>query len=134
MNKALWEGVYAALTADTALMAAVGGVYSKPPQPADSGASEPFPYVMIGDGLVSPWGTDDWSGGNAVCRIHVFSRHDGPSEAFNVIGLIRAALDRNEFSIAGYQNVTCNFEGSFADLDPDGETQHGVIEFRVLIC
>jgi len=134
MNSALQAAIYSALTGNAPLMSAVTGVYDKAPQATDSGSSTAFPYVTIGDDIISAWATDDWSGGDAVFRIHVWSRYGGNKEANQIIGLVRDALDRVPLSVTGYTALSVDFEQAFVEPDPDGETRHGVMEFRVLIC
>lgn len=133
MNEALQQAIYTTLTASAPLVAAVQGIYDHVPQVSDSGAGSAFPYVTLGENTVSAWATDDWSGGDAVVRVHVWSRYRGRKEALEILDLIRAALDRATFAITGYTNVTCDFLQSFVEVDPDGLTRHGVIEFRILI-
>lgn len=134
MNAPFQKAIYDALAASSPLMAVITGIYDKAHQVNDSGAIAAFPFVTIGDDVISAWSTDDWSGGEAVARVHVWSRYGGNKQAAEIIGLIRAALDRASLTIAGYGALSCDYQQSFVEPDPDGETRHGVIEFRVLIC
>jgi len=134
MNEPFQQAIYNRLTGNAPIMAVVSGVYDKAPQAIDSGSGAAFPFVTIGDDIITAWAADDWSGGEAVARIHVWSRYGGNKEAAEIIGLIRAALDRQDLAIPGYGALSCDYQQSFVEPDPDGETRHGVIEFRVLIC
>ncbi len=134
MESALQEAIHTALSADAPLVAAVAGIYDDRPQVVDSSSVAAFPVVTHGDNIITQWPTDDWSGGSALVRVHVWSRYPGRKEAKDIVGLIRAALDRAALTITGYTALSLDFEQSFVDVDPDGETRHGVIEFRALIC
>lgn len=134
MNEALQQSIYTALTGNSALVAAVKSIRDKQPEVSDSGDDAIFPYVVIGEGVMSNWATDTWSGGEAVVRIRVFSRYGGNRETLQVMDLIRATLDRASLIITGFKAVTCDYAQSFVQPDPDGRTRDGIIEFRVLIC
>jgi len=134
MNGAMQTAIYTALTADATLVALVEGIYDDHPQDLDAQASSAFPYVTIGDDIITPFASDDWSGGTILTQIDVWSRYAGRKEAKAILDRIRVVLDRATLSVTGYEFVTCDFAESFVDLDPDGETRHGVIQFRTLLA
>lgn len=133
MDSALQTAVYTALTANTPLMAAVTGIYDGAPQSGDSQDPALMPYVTFDDDDAGAWATDDWSGGEVIVNLSVWSRYQGRKEAKDILGLIRSALDRATLSVAGYNFVTCDYQSSGVILDADGETRHGLIAFRVLL-
>ncbi len=134
MDEALQVAVYEALTGSTALMSVITAVRDDVPQDENSGDSAQFPYVVIGDDRISAWATDDWSGGEATVRVTTHSRYSGKKETKQIMGHIRAALDRADLNISGYTSVTCDFVDSDTSKDLDGEGRIGWMDFNVLIC
>ena len=127
------SAVYGALTDSTALMSEVVGVYDNVPQAVDSGVSTSFPYVTIGEDVITEWNTDDSQGCVGSITIHTWSRAKGRKETKAIQGLIRAALARQELTVTGFTFVTVEYEGEQSFLDADGETRHGVSTFRITL-
>lgn len=115
------------LLGTAALVAYVGSrVYDDVPQ------ETPFPYVVIGDDTSIEWDQDCSTGSESTITLHTWSRYSGRMETKLMLQAIYGALHRNELTITGGHNVVCHAEFQESFLDPDGETRHGVIRFRLL--
>jgi hypothetical protein len=126
--------IYDTLSGDAPVSGAVGGrIFDSVPQAVDSGSPAAFPYIVIGDDLHIAWDTDTDIGREVMVVINVWSRHSGRSEAKVIQGLVFDALDRALLTASGYNFVTCDITESSTELDPDGETRHGVQRFRILL-
>lgn len=119
------------LRTDERLLSTVTGIHDDVPQDSP-GRAEHFPYIVLGDDVISAWDTDTEVGVDASCTIHVWSRHRGRAEVKKVQGLIYDRLHRASFVADGVIFVTINHEQSQSFMDMDGLTRHGVQEFRVL--
>lgn len=104
----------------------VGTVYDHVPQ------ESAFPYIVIGDDTSTPWDTDDSTGSESTCTIHVWSRQRGRKEVKTIMQAIYDAMHRQELTITGGALVECAAEFQESFLDPDGITRHGVIRFRLI--
>jgi hypothetical protein len=92
-----------------------------------------FPYVVIGDDTSNQWDTDDSTGTETTCTIHVWSRQPGRKEVKDLMQLIYDRLHRSNFPIAGAVLIECQAEFQESFMDPDGITRHGVIRFRLTV-
>lgn len=139
--EALQKAIFAALIADTNVVAAFG---DKPPQvfdevPASDRNGPRFPYIVIGEDQV----LDDSDCGAAFecfSTIHVYSRNRGSGklEAKAIGDAISAAIgDASGLGVTGFVPVTSEFEPAFQDsryfYETDGLTAHGVLLFRILL-
>lgn len=129
---ALQVGIWQVLDASQALKDRAD-IYDAVPQADDSGNAAAFPYVVIGEDIISEWDTDTETGGDATVAIHTWSRDNGRQEIKELQGIIYGLLHRRDFDIPGYFNVGCDFVDSQSFLDSDGKTRHGIQTFRVLI-
>ena len=126
------KAVYSALTANGTLLTKITGVYDHVPQ--DIGGNENvFPYVNIGEDVVTEYDTDAVLGGSVSITVHAWSRYYGKKEVKDIMGEIYATLHRAEFSETGFRFISCDFESSQTLLDADGLTRHGILTFRILI-
>lgn len=127
LSLAVQSAVYTKLAASIATP-----VYDNSPQVSDSALG--FPYVTIGDDVVSEWDTDTELGGNAVVTIHTWSRYRGRKETKEIQSAIYQALHRAEdLSYTGFLFITIDFLSSESFMDTDGLTRHGVSTFRVYL-
>lgn len=92
-----------------------------------------FPYVVIGNDTFRTWDTDDTLGANITLTLHVWSRAGGFKEAKGIMGEIYAILHRAQITKAGYSITDCLCEFSDTMTDPDGETRHGVMRYRLTL-
>jgi hypothetical protein len=128
-SAALRAAVHAALTADAALTAALGGpkIYDEPPREAA------FPYVTLGEMRIA-----DFSAGSEEpalehqLTLHAWSRQGGHREAHVIAGALLQALDDAPLMLAGHRLV--NFRFSTADVrrESDGRTYRALVRFRAV--
>lgn len=97
-------------------------------QPADK-----FPYVVIGEGESYPFDTDNQVGSDVDMTLHIWSKSNSMMEIKTIIGEIRALLHRATLIKTGYNIVDSLCVDTKAMTDPDGQTRHGIIRFRVTI-
>lgn len=101
------------LKADPALVAIVGNrVTDQPPQTI---ASTLYPFVVVEAGFETPFNTmggvdlPKW-GGVATVRVRVVSQYRGDAEALSVMALVRASLDGQPLTVAGFPTALVAFE------------------------
>lgn len=125
---ALQTSIHARLTADPAVVAALGGqrVYDDVPRGAE------FPYVTFGETTLRDWSTGGEEGGEHVVTLHVWSHAAGRREAQAIMGAMRTALHDASLSLSGHRLVNLRHEFSDARRDPDGETYHGIVRLRAV--
>lgn len=98
-----------------------------PPNPA-------FPYVTIGEGQVLADDTEDCGDGSEVfVSIHAWSRAVGFPEVKALAGQVRTLLRTTSPVLAGFTVSVAEYVQTQFLRDPDGKTQHAVVEFRYLI-
>lgn len=130
---AVQTAIYARLAGYSPLMAVVKKVYDLPPQQRDPGDSSIFPYVTIGEDIVTAWPMDDSVGGSISIVINTWSRERGKKQCKTIQGLLFDALSRYELTVSGYTAVTVEYEGEQSFIDVDGLTMHGVSTFRLIV-
>ena len=101
-------------------------------QAADGGSLTGYPYVEVGEVIVSEFDTATELGFSFLARIHTRSRTAGALEAKTVQGTIYAALHRVEMAVTGQINIQLTREMSMCNRAPDNSF-HGVCEYRGLI-
>ena len=92
-----------------------------------------FPYVVISDCNGDPFDNDTDLGQMVHSTLHVWSRAEGMKETKTILGEIYGILHRGTFALAGYSLLDSLLEDSYAVLDEDGETRHGVARYRLTI-
>lgn len=125
---AIQEAIYTALTAALSVP-----VYDDVPQPDDSGASDDFPYVTIGEDVITYDDTDTEDIKQVSVTVHVWSRYSGRREVKQIQGQIYSALHRTDLSHPGYNFITLTEQSATSERDPDGLTRHGVQTYNLLI-
>ncbi|MEU1908107.1 DUF3168 domain-containing protein [Streptomyces hygroscopicus] len=128
MTTALWplqRAVYAALTADTALMALVSGVYDEVPEPAA------YPYVSIGSITELVDDAHDQRGLTTDLVLHVWSKYHGFKEAAEILDALDAVLDRQPLAVEGFTDVSVAHQQHQELRDPDPEIRHINVTYRV---
>ena len=123
----LQSALYDRLSGYTPLTA-VAAVYDHVPQ------SSTFPYVTIGEDVLTGWSGDDFVGAEGSVTVHTWSRHRGRVETKQIQGHLFDALSRFELPIAGVTLVTLEFAGARSQVDTDGRTRHGITEFDVIFA
>lgn len=109
------------------------GVYDDVPYLPAGMPRENFPYVVIGDDDLTPWDTDEFLGKEVTIEIHVWSRAAGFKETKAIMGEVYNILNRGALSKVDYNVVDCLSEFSETLRDPDGETRHGIMRFKLTI-
>ena len=122
----LQKTIHAALTANAALTALLGGarVHDDVPPGAE------FPYLTIGESVVRDWSTGSEPGDEHIVTLHVWSRAAGRKETHQIMGAVRTVLHEAALFVSGHRLVNLRHEFSDARRDPEGETYHGVVRFR----
>ena len=127
-SAALRAAVHAALTADAALAAALGGpkIYDEPPREAA------FPYVTLGETRVADFSAGSEPALEHQLTLHAWSRQGGHREANVIAGALLQALDDAPLALAGHRLV--NFRFATADIrrESDGRTYRALVRFRAV--
>jgi hypothetical protein len=122
----LQRAIYAALTAAPAL--AGGNVFDQVPE------NEPFPHITIGDEQVIDDSTTCQAGWELHTDVHCWSRPvDGSKGEVKRIAASVATRVTAIASISGLSLVSIAHETTRVFRDPDGKTEHAVVNFRALI-
>lgn len=140
--EALQRAVFATLRQSDAMATAFGDerprVYDEIPQP-DPNETEAayrkrvkFPLVTIGEDDIADDSTTCEKAYDATVTVHVWSRATGKVEAKRIGGAVEATLDA-VLEIDAFICTVNEFRSARYFTDPDGETTHGVLEFRYLI-
>lgn len=102
------------------------------PQQADSELDSAFPYLTFHAASIGPFDDKDRVGGSAVVQIDVWAR-TLTDLAVNAIGdAIDARLRRQPLTISGATHITTELITAQLLDDPDGQTKHFVLQYRVL--
>lgn len=92
-----------------------------------------FPYVTLGEDIVTPGAAVDVETEEIVTTLHVWSDQGGLHEAKTIMAAIKAALHNRPLTVAGFRPVRPLFRHATAFTQPDGVIRHGVIQFRALL-
>lgn len=122
------KAVFAALSGDGALIAALGGggIYDHVP------AHAPFPYVTLGRSASSDWSTASEDGAEHFFAIHVWSRAKGKMQAAAIMERVRGLLHDADLALAGHVLVNLRAESAEIRFDDDHDVHHGTIRFRAV--
>jgi len=122
------DAVLAALKADAALMALIGGVFDWVPE------DQPYPYIVIGEAIETPDNSHDSHGSNLVITLHVWSKYRGYAQALTIAARVRALLEHRPLTVAGHRHVATYYvsQQTITDPEPPGDIRHVPISFRVL--
>lgn len=125
----LQKAIFVALDADAPLAALVSDeIYDDVPDD-----HETFPYVTIGEDVLTQWDTDGTTGFEASVTIHTWSRYRGAKEVKEIQQAIYDVLHNSGLTITGYDTILIQQRSQEAMRDPDGKTRHGVQTFEVLL-
>ena len=125
---ALRAAIHAALLADSALRAVLGGprVYDTAPREAA------FPRVLLGDMRVTDASGDSAPAHEHQLTLHAWSRQGGQNEAHAITGALLAALDDAPLALAGHRLVNLRFAIADIRREADGRTYHALVRFRAV--
>jgi hypothetical protein len=124
----LQAAVVAALAVDADLAALVGNrIHDGAPRATD------FPSITFGEAGQADWSSDREPGGDVRLTLHVWSRAIGKREAWTIIGHLMRLL--HDAPLALDDNALVLLRVTFAEvrLDPDGQTEHGVVRLAALV-
>lgn len=129
----LQTAVYDALVNDATLSAAVGGrIFDDIEEGFDT-----FPYVTIGEDVLTAFDTDDRFGFDASITVHVWSGDEdtkGFAQGKTIQGLIYDVLHYTQaLSLADYNVVLFRQAEAENMRDPDGLRRHGVQTFETIL-
>lgn len=127
-SAALRAAVHAALSADPALYALLGGakIYDEPPR----GAA--FPYVTLGEARVADFSAGGEPGEEHLITLHAWSQQGGQRQAHLIAGAILQALDDAPLMLAEHRLVNLRFAVADIRREADGRTYHALVRFRAV--
>jgi hypothetical protein len=125
---ALRTAVFAALTTDAALLAALGGarIFDVPP------AAPEFPYVTLGEAQLLDWSTATEAGHEHRLTLSVWSRQGGHGQAHALAHLVEQALHDAPLELAGHRLVNLRFAGAEIRREAGGRTYRALVRFRAV--
>jgi Protein of unknown function (DUF3168) len=125
---ALQRGVYQALTGSLDLTRLLGGVrvYDHAPQ------SAPYPFITLGQSVIRDWSTGTEDSAEYNLTFHIWSRSGGKKQVHEIIETIKDVLPDQPLMLPDHHLINLRHEFSEARLDPDGDTFHGVVRYRVV--
>ena len=123
----LQKAIFGALTGAVIIDGQPVPVFDDVPQDADC------PYITIGHMSAIDWSTDTEIGNEADVTIHAWSRYRGNLEVYSMQDQIKAALNRQELAVTGWQFTGIDYTAANVLRDPDGITRHGVQTFTVRV-
>lgn len=92
-----------------------------------------FPYVTIGEDVLTFNDTDTDRSNNVSITVHTWSRERGRKETKQIQSQIYDSLHLANLVKAGYNFVVITEQSSTTFLDADGLTRHGVQTFKLII-
>ncbi|RTL71922.1 MAG: DUF3168 domain-containing protein [Hyphomicrobiales bacterium] len=126
---ALQQAIYAALSGDAALRAALGAddrIHDHAPR----GAA--FPYVAFASFSARDWSTGDTEGEEHTLVLHVWSREQGMRETETIAAAIRAVLHDAALALDGHRLVNLRHVATEIRREPDGLATRGIIRLRAV--
>ena len=124
-SSALQAALYATLIADEDLGRWVRGVFEVPPR------GTPFPYIVLGDDIVSDWSTKTFQGSEHRLTLHVWSQTSRLHEVKDLLSLVAGALGALPRDLDGFRLVNLQFLTSRVLPGEDALTHHGLLDLRV---
>lgn len=124
----LRKAIFDALRADGPLIALLGGarIHDVPPKDAT------FPFVALGEAVVSDWSTATEAGCEHALTLHAFSRSGGRGEAFALAAAVQEALHDAPLVLEAHR--LANLRATTAEVvrEKDGRTFHALVRFRAV--
>lgn len=111
----------------TLLAAGAAGIYDAVPRDAA------FPYIVIGAMQARPEDTQAHKAYDVSLRLHCYSRGEGQREVKRILAALSQAMQNGAINVAGHLLVLCRETGSSAALESDGETRHGIADYRLIV-
>lgn len=126
---AIQDALYEALRADSGVQALLGSparLYDHVPPDAT------FPFVTLGTMQAEPFDTNQHAGTRTRAMLHIWSRARGNKETKSIMDALSNRLHGGALSIVGQQLVFCRLQSAATDLDDDGLTHHGLLQFQLI--
>jgi len=125
---ALQRSIFQALASSPELTSLLGGkhIYSNPPPAAK------FPFITLGQTVNLDWSTGTEDRTEHSLTLHMWSRADNVAEVHEIIEVIRAVLHDQPLTLDDHYLVNLRHEFTEVRIDPDGETLHGIVRYRVV--
>lgn len=123
---AIQTAVYALLSGDATLSGLVTGVFDEVPE------GTAYPYVVVGEAFETPDNSHDRHGRRTTETIHVWSDHQGFSEAVEIADRVVELLDHQTLAVSGFHHVTTRFDFMQTLRDPDLDIRHVPVRFVVV--
>jgi hypothetical protein len=120
--------IFAILDADVTLSALVTGVFDDVPE-----SYTDFPYVTLGEDVLTEFDTDVATGFRVSVTIHCWSQYKGQRETKLVQDAIYRALHHVDMTVSGHNVLLSRQVDQTSERDPDGMTRHGVQTFELLV-
>ena len=126
----LQEAINAALGADAQIKALIGDparIFDDVPRDAT------FPYLTIGEGTETDWGTSSDDGTEHRVVIHGWSRYAGRREVKQVMQRVRTVLHDAALTLVGYRLINLRCETIEFSRATDGRSYHGLMRLRAVV-
>lgn len=136
--KALHQAIYNRLndSSVTSLLsvkyAPLVAIFSSVPQAANSGDDSYFPFITIGNNVISPYDVKDSVGGSASVQIDIWARSRSVLDIKEIADAVDARLRRQPLTITGATHITTELQDSQDMDDPDGKTMRIMLRYTVL--
>lgn len=122
------RGIYAVLTADSALMDAIAAVYDYLPEDV------PYPFVVIGEAIEAPDNSHDRYGRETVVTLHVWTQARGHTQGLTIAKRLTELLDHQPLTLEGLDHIATRHEyaQTLTDPEPPGNIRHVLLRYRVV--
>jgi len=127
---AIQQALFAALSNSAGVTSLCSTIRDYGPRVDD--ASGIYPYIGIGDIILTEMDTDTSNGFDAVFRIHIYSDQGGAKECRQISDAIYAVLHRQAFPVSGYNDILI-YRMDSQIMQTSRGAFHGVDEYRALL-
>lgn len=107
-------------------------IFSDVPQALDSGDDSYFPFITIGQNVISPYDVKSSVGGSAVVQVDVWWRGRSSIGMNALADAVDARLRRQSLTIDGATHITTELQSATPSDDPDGKTKRFLLLYSVL--
>lgn len=97
-----------------------------------AGPNQEFPYATIGEFICGETDTLTEQSIDLEVTVHVWSRQPGMQQCEDLMTIAKDTLDRKVLPVTGFQWVTTIWNYAQTLREPDGQTRHGILRFRVM--
>lgn len=127
----LWDMVYGALKADSAVMSLVDDIYDKVPE--EAWKAPRLAFISRGPFFGVPDDADCISGQEVTIQIDVWSRRPNRWSCDDIVDAVRRVFHRASFDLP--QGALCDVRVTLWRVidDPDPLTTHGVVQITATV-